>query len=184
MNGKLVRSCITKMKRVPENAAILTIEGLGVAGKLDPIQMAWMAHGAAQCGFCTPGFIVSCKALLTENPNPTRAEVRDWFQKNQNLCRCTGYKPLVDAAMDAAAVMRGEKKLEDLEYKMPADGRIWGTRFPRPTAEAKVTGSLDFGADAGLKLPEGALRLALCRPRFRTPISRASTPVKPKRCPA
>ncbi|MDK2956611.1 MAG: aldehyde oxidoreductase [Desulfovibrionales bacterium] len=161
MNGKLIRSCITKMKRVPEGAEILTIEGLGVAGKLDPIQMAWIAYGAAQCGFCTPGFIVSAKALLTENPKPSREDVRDWYQKHNNVCRCTGYKPLVDAVMDAAAVMRGEMKAEELEFKTPADGRIFGTKYPRPSAVSKVTGALDYGADAGIKMPEDTLCLAL-----------------------
>jgi len=161
MDGKLVRSCITKMKRVPEGAQIMTVEGVGAPGRLDPVQMAWIAHGGAQCGFCTPGFIVSAKALLTENPNPSREDVRDWFQKHNNACRCTGYKPLVDATMDAAKVMRGEMKLEDLEFKMPADGRILGTRYPRPTAVAKVTGTLDYGADLGLKLPKETLHCAL-----------------------
>ncbi|MGE4298480.1 MAG: molybdopterin-dependent aldehyde oxidoreductase [Desulfovibrionaceae bacterium] len=161
MDGKLVRSCITKMKRVPEGAQIMTIEGVGMPGKLDPIQLAWIAHGGAQCGYCTPGFIVSAKQLLTENPTPSRADVRDWFQKYNNVCRCTGYKPLVDAVMDAAAVMRGDMRLEDLEFKMPADGRIVGTKYPRPSAVAKVTGTLDYGADAGLKLPKETLRCAL-----------------------
>ena len=161
MNGKLIRSCITKMKRVPEGARIVTIEGIGAPGKLDPIQMAWIAHGGAQCGFCTPGFIVSAKALLEENPNPGREEIRDWFQKHNNVCRCTGYQQLVDAVIDAAKVMRGEIGMEDLEFKMPEDGRIFGTRYPRPSAVAKVTGTLDYGADTALKMPEDTLRLAL-----------------------
>ena len=161
LDGKLVRSCITKMKRVPDGAEVITIEGVGDPKNLSPIQLAWIAHGGAQCGFCSPGFIVSAKALLAENDNPTREEVRDWFQKHNNVCRCTGYKPLVDAVMDAAKVMRGEMSEEDLAFKMPEDGRIWGTKYPRPSAVAKVTGLADFGADAGLKLPEGTLRLAL-----------------------
>jgi len=161
MDGKLIRSCVTKMKRVPEGARIMTIEGLGAPGRLDPIQLAWIAHGGAQCGYCSPGFIVSAKALLSENPKPPRDEVRTWFQKNNTACRCTGYKPLVDAVMDAAKVMRGEMAIEDLEFKMPADGRILGTKYPRPSAVAKVTGTCDYGADAGLKLPPDTLRLAL-----------------------
>jgi aldehyde oxidoreductase len=161
MDGKLIRSCITKMKRVPDGARIMTIEGLGAPGRLDPIQLAWIAYGAAQCGFCSPGFIVSAKALLEANPKPTREEVRDWFQKHNNACRCTGYIPIVDAVMDAAAVLRGDMKLEDLEFKMPADGRIFGTKYPRPSAIAKVTGTLDYGADAGVKLPKETLRCAL-----------------------
>ncbi|KAF5047475.1 Aldehyde oxidoreductase [anaerobic digester metagenome] len=95
------------------------------------------------------------------NPKPTRDEVRDWFQKHRNACRCTGYKPLVDAVMDAAKVLRGEKSAADLEFKLPKDGSVWGTRYPRPSALAKVTGTLDFGADLGLKMPAGTLQCAL-----------------------
>ena len=82
---------------VPDDGRVDTIEGIGTPENLHPLQVAWMNHGGAQCGFCSPGFIVSAKALLDENPAPTREEVRDWFQKHHNVCRCTGYKPLVDA---------------------------------------------------------------------------------------
>jgi aldehyde oxidoreductase len=161
VDGKLIRSCSMKMGRIDDGATILTTEGIGTPDNLHPIQMAWIAHGGAQCGFCTPGFIVSTYALIRENPSPTREAIRDWFQKYRNACRCTGYKQLVDAVMDAAAVMRGEKSIDDLAFKIPADGRIWGTKYPRPTAVAKVTGTLDYGADLGIKMPEGTLKLAL-----------------------
>ncbi|MHB1652626.1 MAG: molybdopterin-dependent aldehyde oxidoreductase [Desulfitobacteriaceae bacterium] len=161
MDGKVIRSCATKMKRVPDNAKITTIEGVGTQSALHPLQLTWMVHGGAQCGFCTPGFIVSAKGLLDTNINPTREEVRDWFQKNRNACRCTGYKPLVDAVMDAARLMRGEITKEDLWYKLPTDGEIWGGKYIRPSALAKVTGTWDFGADLGLKLPEDTLHLKL-----------------------
>ena len=161
LDGKLIRSCVRKMSSVREGAAITTLEGIGTPQALHPIQVAWMAYGAAQCGFCTPGFIVSTYALLESNPKPTRQDVRDWFQKYRNVCRCTGYKPLVDAVMAAAEVLRGDKTVEDLEFKIPADGRIWGTKYPRPSAVAKVTGTWDFGADLGLKLPDDTLHCAL-----------------------
>ncbi len=161
VNGKLTLSCITKVSRVPDGAHITTIEGIGQPGNLDPIQTAFMTHGAAQCGFCTPGFVVSAKALLDKNPAPTREEVRSWFTQHHNACRCTGYKPIVDAVMDAAAVMRGEKPFEDLFFKMPDNGKIWGGKYPRPTAEQKVTGTLDYGQDLGLKMPPNTLQLAL-----------------------
>ncbi len=161
IDGKVVRTCALKMKRVEDGAEITTIEGIGTPSNPHPLQLAWMLHGGAQCGFCSPGFIVSAKGLLDTNPAPTRDEVRDWFQKHRNACRCTGYKPLVDAVMDAAKVMRGEKSAADLEYKAPVNGDVWGTRHPRPTALAKVTGTLDYGADAGLKLPENTLQCAL-----------------------
>jgi aldehyde oxidoreductase len=161
IDGKVTRSCAMKMRRVADGARIVTIEGLGTPDNLHPLQVAWMAHGGAQCGFCSPGFIVSAKGLLDTNPSPSREDVRDWFQKHRNACRCTGYKPLVDATMDAARVLRGEIALDELCFKIPADGRIWGTKYPRPTAVAKVTGTCDYGADLGLKLPEETLHLAL-----------------------
>jgi len=161
LDGKVVRSCITKMKRVEDGALVTTIEGIGTPDNLHALQMAWTVHGGAQCGFCSPGFIVSAKALLDQNQKPTRQQVRDWFQKHRNACRCTGYKPLVDAVMDAAKVVRGEMTVKDLAFKLPADGRIWGTSYPRPSAIAKVTGMTDYGADLGLKMPPGTLRLAL-----------------------
>ena len=70
LDGKVVRSCITKMKRVADGARVTTIEGIGTPDNLHPLQMAWIVHGGAQCGFCSPGFIVSAKALLDENPEP------------------------------------------------------------------------------------------------------------------
>jgi aldehyde oxidoreductase len=161
MDGKLVKSCLTKMKRVADEAQIITIEGMGSPDNLHPIQLAWTVHGAAQCGFCAPGFIVSAKALLDQNDKPSREEVREWFQKNRNACRCTGYKPIVDAVMDAAKVIRGEMTAEELAYKLPPDGRIWGGSYPRPTAIAKATGTIDYGADLACKMPPGTLRLAL-----------------------
>lgn len=161
VNGKLVRSCSTKMSRLANGAVVTTTEGIGTPDNLHPIQVSWIAHGGAQCGFCTPGFVVSSYALLLANPNPTRDDVRDWFQKYRNACRCTGYKQLVDSVMAAAAVMRGEKTLDDLYFEIPEDGRIWGSRYPRPTAVAKVTGTLDYGADLGIKMPQGTLKLAL-----------------------
>lgn len=161
LNNKLVRSCVTKMSKIPDNAAVITVEGVGTPENLHPVQLAWITHGGAQCGFCSPGFVVSTTALLAENPNPTREDVRDWFQKHRNACRCTGYKQLVDAVMDAAKVMRGEMKAEELMFKMPEDGKIWGGKYPRPSAVAKVTGTLEYGADLGLKLPPETLCCAL-----------------------
>ncbi len=167
LDGKVVRSCITKINRVPDKAQITTIEGIGQPGNLHPLQKAWAKYGAAQCGFCTPGFIVSAKGLLDENNDPSREEIRDWFQKHRNACRCTGYKPIVDAVMDAAKVVRGEAPEDSLDFKMPANGRIWGSDYPRPTAEAKVTGTLDYGADLGLKLPDDTLHIGLVQATVR-----------------
>ncbi len=157
MNGKLVRSCIVKWAKVPEEASILTIEGLGAPGRLHALQWAFIKTGAIQCGFCTPGFIMSAKALLDENHNPTREDVRDWFQKNRNACRCTGYVQIVDAVMLAASVLRGEEEMTDFSEMLGRDGAVWGTSYPRPSAVYKATGTWDFGDDVALKLPEGTL---------------------------
>jgi aldehyde oxidoreductase len=160
MDGKVTRSCIVKMKKVPDQTKVATIEGVGTPENLHPLQVAWMAYGCAQCGFCSPGFIMSAKALLEEEANPTREQVRDWFQKNKNVCRCTGYKPLVDAVMAAAKVLRGEMRKEELLYS-PVGNRIYGTTYHRPSALSKVTGTWDFGADVALQMPPGTLRMAL-----------------------
>ena len=96
MNGKAVPSCLVLVASV-EGANIVTIEGLSKNGRLHPLQTAFIDHIATQCGFCTPGFILSAKAYLDENPYPTRAEVEEALLGN--LCRCTGYKKIVDAVM-------------------------------------------------------------------------------------
>ncbi len=161
LNEKVVRACLVRMKKVPANSKVYTIEGIGRADDLHPLQVAWMAHGAAQCGICTPGFIMAAKALLDVNVNPTREEVRDFFHRNNNACRCTGYKPLVDAVMAAAKVMRGEMKKEDLLFEPVENGTILGSMYKRPSALQKVTGTWDFGADIALHMPPDTLRLAL-----------------------
>ena len=161
MDGKVVKSCIVRMKRVPDEAEIVTVEGIGTQDDLHDVQFAWMIHGAAQCGFCTPGFIVSAKALLDENNNPTRDEVRAWFQKCRNVCRCTGYQPLVDAVMEASRLMRGEVTREQLWLKLPEGASLLGSTTVRPSACAKVTGTWEFGADLGLTLPEDTLHIKL-----------------------
>ena len=161
LNGEVVRSCTKKMKRVPEFSEVLTIEGIGTPQHLHPIQQAWITYGGAQCGFCSPGFIVSTYGLLAENPSPTREEVRKWFKDHHNVCRCTGYKPIVDAVMAAAEVMRGEKTMADITYDFEGETEIYGSRHPRPTALAKVCGLADYGDDVALQMPEGVAHLAV-----------------------
>ncbi len=160
VDGKLIRSCTKKIKNIPEYAKIETIEGLGSADNLHPLQQAFIIYAGVQCGFCSPGFIMSAKALLHVNPSPSRQDVRDWFTRNNNICRCTGYKPIVDAVMAAAQVMRGEKNPEEMRFDMPEDGRIYGSFVPKPTAIARVTGACDFGADVAEKMPHQTLHLA------------------------
>jgi aldehyde oxidoreductase len=160
LDGKPVRSCVIKMAAVPEYARVETVEGLGVSEKPHPLQAAMVALNGVQCGFCSPGFIMSAKGLLDQNPSPTRQEVRGWFQRYRNACRCTGYKPVVDAVMAAAAVLRGEKSIESLSFQMPEDGKLYSTNYPRPKALSKAMGACDYGADLNDKLPEGVLHLA------------------------
>ncbi|MDR2108507.1 MAG: molybdopterin-dependent oxidoreductase [Coriobacteriales bacterium] len=161
-DGRAVRSCNYTMERLPNDAEIITIEGIGTADNLHPIQIAWMVHGGAQCGFCTPGFIVSAKALLDANRNPSRQEVREHFQRNRNLCRCTGYKPLVDAVITAAKLIRGEVTAEELWPQIEPGASLVGSAAIRPSALAKVTGTWDFGADDVIKtLPEDTLHIKL-----------------------
>ena len=161
MDGKLIFACATKMKKVPDEARITTIEGIGGPSSPHALQLAFAKHGAVQCGYCSPGFVVSSLALLQNNRNPTREQVRDWFQSHKNLCRCTGYKQIVDAVMDAARVLRGETTVEELKFSIPPDNKIYGTKYPRPTAIPKATGTIEFGADLALKMPVGALQLKL-----------------------
>lgn len=104
MDGVLVNSCL--VLAVEANGATITsVEGLATSGKLHPLQQKFLEHAALQCGICTPGFLVSAKALLDKNPDPTEEEVRLWL--SGNLCRCTGYDKIVRAVQDAAKVMRG-----------------------------------------------------------------------------
>lgn len=140
------------MKNVKEFSSIVTVEGIGTPQNLHPIQQALITYGGVQCGFCTPGFVVSTYGLLLKNPDPTREEVRQWFEDHRNICRCTGYKPLVDAAMAAAKVMRGEASMSDITYCSSNDEDIYGSNYPRPTAVAKVCGLSDYGDDIAVKM--------------------------------
>ncbi len=106
MDGRLVNSCCVLAVEA-RGADITTIEGLAGPSGLHPLQQKFLEHAALQCGVCTPGFLVSAKAMLDSNPNPTEADVRWWLAGN--LCRCTGYDKIVRAVLDAAASMRGEQ---------------------------------------------------------------------------
>ncbi|MCB0099229.1 MAG: (2Fe-2S)-binding protein [Caldilineaceae bacterium] len=99
LNGTLVNSCLVLAVEA-QGADITTIEGVAPPDGLHPLQQKFLEHAALQCGICTPGFIVSAKALLDKNPDPTEADVRHWLAGN--LCRCTGYDKIVRAVLDAA----------------------------------------------------------------------------------
>lgn len=163
LNGVPTRSCLVRMGKLKPFDRIETVEGLGVASNLHPLQRAWIACGAVQCGFCTPGLIMSAKGLLDQNPSPTREEVRAWFTRHNNICRCTGYKPIVDAVMAAAEVLRGEKSADEA-FPAVDSGSLYGSRAPRPDAVGKVLGQTDYGDDIGLKMPPSTLHLAVVWP--------------------
>lgn len=102
MNGKAVTSCLVLAVEA-DGSDILTIEGISDGDKLHPIQEEFIAHGAIQCGFCTPGMIMSTKAFLDSNPSPTEEEIKKAMAGN--LCRCTGYTKIIKAIVSASGKM-------------------------------------------------------------------------------
>ncbi|MCX8021973.1 MAG: (2Fe-2S)-binding protein [Syntrophorhabdaceae bacterium] len=106
MEGRPVASCMV-LAIDADNKKIITIEGLAEGEKLHPLQEAFIKYGGIQCGFCTPGMILSAKALLDENPDPTPYEVRRAI--SGNLCRCTGYQQIVDSVLKAADMIKGNQ---------------------------------------------------------------------------
>lgn len=99
LEGVAVLSCLT-LAASARNKSIVTIEGLAKGPELDPIQSAFVKHGAIQCGYCTPGMVLAAKQLLDENPHPSREEVKKGMAGN--LCRCTGYNKIIEAVLAAA----------------------------------------------------------------------------------
>ena len=106
IDGKPVLSCLT-LAIEAQGKEIVTIEGLAKGYELHPIQQAFVDHGAIQCGYCSPGFIMSAKALLDTNPNPTEDEIKEGI--SNNICRCTGYVQIVEAIQAAAEIMGGKR---------------------------------------------------------------------------
>ena len=103
LNGKPVKSCMVLVVEA-EGADVVTATGLLKDGELSPLQKAFVEHGALQCGFCTPAFIVASHYFLQNNPNPTREQVKKFL--SGLICRCTGYTQIIDAVMDAAKYYR------------------------------------------------------------------------------
>ena len=104
VDGKSVKSC-TLLAAQANGSEVTTIEGLASGAELHPMQAAFKEHHGLQCGFCTPGMVMSAVDLLQNNPDPSEKEVREWLEGN--ICRCTGYHNIVKAVLDAAAQMRG-----------------------------------------------------------------------------
>jgi carbon-monoxide dehydrogenase small subunit len=98
LNGEPVNACLVLAVEV-DGAEIVTVEGLSQDGQLEPLQQAFIDHTGTQCGFCTPGILISARALLNRSPSPTEDEIKDALRGN--LCRCTGYKRIIEAVKDA-----------------------------------------------------------------------------------
>jgi carbon-monoxide dehydrogenase small subunit len=99
LDGQAVDSCLLPAMKA-DGCEVVTVEGLAKGGELDPLQQAFIDQGAVQCGYCTPGLLMSARALLDENPHPSEQEVKDAIAGN--LCRCTGYLKIVEAIKEAA----------------------------------------------------------------------------------
>jgi aerobic-type carbon monoxide dehydrogenase small subunit (CoxS/CutS family) len=106
MGGKTVNSCLV-LAMETDGQEIVTVEGLADGEKLHPVQEAFVEHAGMQCGFCTPGMIMSAKALLDRNPNPSEVEIREGIAGN--FCRCTGYTKIIESIGAAAKAMKGGK---------------------------------------------------------------------------
>ncbi len=104
MNGEAINSCLVPVMKAM-NSVIETIEGIGTTAKIHPLQETFIDEGAIQCGFCTPGMIMSSKALLDKTPTPTRDEIKEAIAGN--ICRCTGYVKIEKAILAAAEKMKG-----------------------------------------------------------------------------
>jgi CO/xanthine dehydrogenase Mo-binding subunit/aerobic-type carbon monoxide dehydrogenase small subunit (CoxS/CutS family) len=143
LDGRQVCACLVPVAQV-EGRAVETVEGLARDGRLAPLQRAFLDHGAAQCGICTPGMLMAAADLLARNPHPCEAEVLDGL--GGVLCRCTGYRKIVEAVL---SVGRNDTPAD----AAPPAGRAVGARLPKTDGVPKVTGADRFGADA---LPEEA----------------------------
>jgi len=105
LDGKAVNSCMVYTFQL-DGSEVLTVEGLEIDGQLDPLQEAFIDHQAVQCGFCTPGMLMSAKALLNEKPDPDREEIKTAIEGN--LCRCTGYQQIIEAIESVVKIDRSE----------------------------------------------------------------------------
>ncbi len=163
LDGHPIRSCLTPVGKVA-GQQVLTVEGLGGPDDLHPLQTAFIETGAVQCGFCTPGFLVTAKALLDRNPDPTPGQIVEALEGN--LCRCTGYTRIVQAVQLAAARLRGEEP----EPFAQSEKRPMGGSALRSDSLEKVTGRARYVEDmtpAGL-LHARVLRSPLHHARLRS----------------
>jgi CO/xanthine dehydrogenase Mo-binding subunit/aerobic-type carbon monoxide dehydrogenase small subunit (CoxS/CutS family) len=162
IDGRQMCACLVPIGRIA-SCAITTVEGLSDAGALAPLQAAFLRHGAAQCGICTPGMLMAAADLLARDPHPSEAAVQDAL--GGVLCRCTGYRKIIDAVRDAALDGTAGPVVV-----APAAGAAVGARLARVDGLGKVTGSELFGADALPDTPHltvRAIRSPHAHARFR-----------------
>ena len=150
LDGEPVCACLVPAASV-EGRCVKTVEGLG-DGKLSALQASFLAHGAAQCGICTPGLLMAATALLENTPRPSESEVKDAL--GGVLCRCTGYRKII------AAVAGAWRHEGEIEFQLPPAGKAVGSSPVRLDGVAKVTGSEKFGADG---FPADALSVLVVR---------------------
>ena len=152
VDGKAIRSCLKKVADL-DGANVITVEGLGTPDNPHLIQEAFVLAGAIQCGYCTPGLIMATKALLDQNPNPSVPEIKRALARN--LCRCTGYKKIIEAVQLSGQFIR--KETSPAKVRRNLKNSMLGVSHPRPSAMLKACGLAEFTADIKL---EGALELA------------------------
>ncbi|MFA5308675.1 MAG: molybdopterin cofactor-binding domain-containing protein [Dehalococcoidales bacterium] len=142
VDGKAVRSCLKKVVDL-EGADVISVEGVGTPENPHLIQEAFVLSGAIQCGYCTPGMIMTTKVLLDNNSNPTVADIKKALA--HNLCRCTGYKKIIEAVQLAAKFIRKETTPAKVRAALPK--KMIGVSHPRPTAMLKACGLAKYSAD-------------------------------------
>lgn len=153
LDGEAVSACMTSVGRL-DGRRVQTLEGLDATGEIVGLQGSFLLHGAAQCGICTPGMLVSAAALLRSTPEPSEQEVRDGL--GGVLCRCTGYRKIISAVLSASDV-------ETSDEPAPSVGKAVGARVPRVDGLRKVRGTDVFGDD---EAPDGALVARVIRSPF------------------
>ena len=147
VDGKATRACLVKMAKLDQRR-VETIEGLAKDGVLHPIQQAFIESGAVQCGFCTPGMIMTAKALLDANLHPTRDEIKKALSQNRNLCRCTGYVKIFEAIELAAEWMADGRSRPQAAAEQDATA---GKSLTDQIARDMVTGENKFGDDLAME---------------------------------
>lgn len=137
VEGKAVKSCSILALQV-NGKSVLTVEGLAQETKLHPIQQAFIDNWAFQCGFCTSGQIMAVKALLDENPDPTRVQIQE--QMDGHICRCTGYNMIIEAIQDAAKRLQAQKTLEsqrEAAMRLPGQAAVQAQKWVQTAKPGK-----------------------------------------------